>query len=611
MPRTSHVALAATFMLASVSLLFAADPTPQQEIDLLVPQAMKILEKWEQENPVDGQRKLHVVYWTPNDREPASRYRERLSEILLDIQNFYATEMTKLGFGPRTIQLDLADDGLVKIHVVTGEGPYDQYDTPDGRRIRQECVPTLREAGINPEEETIVIFCNMSNWDAEKRTIRQNSPYYASGTPTGGNAWQVDSPILELKSLADKENRVRDGQYGDISIGKYNSIFIGGVCHELGHALGLPHCRERPDQQKAFGTALMGSGNRTYGDNLRGEGRGTFLTLANGLKLASHPQFSGSIKGLSSRSNANVKIASIEEVDGAIQLKGRVTGSPPVYAVLGYLDPEGHSNYDAYTAVAVPDEEGEFTLRYRPLTPNFHGKFRIDLCQANGAATTYAGDDSRWSFDLTTDGEGKADLETTQQKLKLTPLIEALKSRDKKKVEEISKELQASGDDLVAEVAKRLSAPPEAKRPHISPLYVPKDVKEVPLSDCQPETAHVGYGRVAYDRAPGDMLLMEASGIIFRHGIWAHAPAQHTYDLGGAWKDFSGSVGVAGTRGKVVFVINADGKELWRSPKTEPGQLRDFWVDVDGVARLELVVEDGGDGKDGDWSMWLEPVLGR
>ncbi|UUO06307.1 NPCBM/NEW2 domain-containing protein [Blastopirellula sp. J2-11] len=611
MLQTIAVAFTPFYWLSFVTLVAAAGPTPQQEIDLLVPQALQIIEKWEQENPVPGKRKMHVVYWTPSDREPAPRYRERLSEILLHIQNFYAQEMSRLGFGPRSIRLDVKEDGLLNIHVVKGEGPYAQYDTPDGRKIRQECIPTLRQAGVNPDEETIVIFCNMSNWDPDKAEIKQNSPYYAGGSPTGGTAWQVDSPILDLQLLNNKERKVRDGQYGNISVGKYNSIFIGGICHELGHALGLPHCRERPDEKAQFGTALMGSGNRSYGDNLRGEGRGTFLTLAHGLKLASHPQFSGSNKGLSSKSDANVEILQVEAVDRTVELTGRVTGSPPVYAVLGYLDPDGGSNYDAFSAVAVPNASGEFTLRYRPLTPNFHGRIRIDLCQANGAATTYSGDNSRWGFDLLTNAKGEPQLQVIQQKLQLLPLADALKSKDQEKIQAISEKLQASDDKLVAEVAKRLTASPAAKRPHISPLYVPKEITEVPLSDCQPETAHLGYGRPAYDRLPHDQPLLEVRGRIFRHGIWAHAPAQHTYDLGGAWKNFSGSAGVAGTRGQVVFVINADGKELWRSPKTKPGQLRDFWVEVENVSRLELVVEDGGDGKDGDWSVWLEPVLGR
>ena len=41
---------------------------------------------------------------------------------------------------------------------------------------------------------------------------------------------------------------MQDGEYGRISMGKHNSIFIGGVAHELGHALSLPHNKERPDE---------------------------------------------------------------------------------------------------------------------------------------------------------------------------------------------------------------------------------------------------------------------------------------------------------------------------------------------------------------------------
>ena len=95
---------------------------------------------------------------------------------------------------------------------------------------------------------------------------------------------------------------ITDGEYGRISLGKHNSIFIGGMAHELGHALGLPHCRGSADEAQ-LGTALMGSGNRTFGDEIRGEGRGTFLSRAHALRLASHPQFSNSLQGFPTMGN--------------------------------------------------------------------------------------------------------------------------------------------------------------------------------------------------------------------------------------------------------------------------------------------------------------------
>jgi len=142
-----------------------------------------------------------------------------------------------------------------------------------------------------------MIFTNLSDWDPVNSRFRHKSPHYAGGSHVSGTAWQLDSPELDTLNLSKTEPMLLDGEYGRISLGKHNSIFIGGIAHELGHALGLPHCRAR-DDEAVRGTALMGAGNRTYADEQRGEGKGTFLTLANALRLASHPQFSGSVTGM-------------------------------------------------------------------------------------------------------------------------------------------------------------------------------------------------------------------------------------------------------------------------------------------------------------------------
>lgn len=194
--------------------LLAQSSTATQEIAPKVAAAKAILDAWQTENPERAERKLHLILWTPKDREPAPLYRERLTAIMKDIQKFYAKEMQRIGFGPLTIRLDESADQLLKIHVVKGRKPYRAYAGESGAEIRTECQPTLTAAGIDAEKETIVIFCNMANWNPEKRTISQNSPYYAGGSHRSGTAWQVDSPILNLDFLAEKGQNVRDGQYG-------------------------------------------------------------------------------------------------------------------------------------------------------------------------------------------------------------------------------------------------------------------------------------------------------------------------------------------------------------------------------------------------------------
>lgn len=66
-----------------------------------------------------------------------------------------------------------------------------------------------------------------------------------------------------------------------------------------------------------------------------------------------------------------------------------------------------------------------------------------------------------------------------------------------------------------------------------------------------------------------------------------------------------------GHKGSAVFVVRGDGRELYRSPRVEAGQLLVLDVDVAGVASLELATENAGDGNNGDWAVWAEPELAR
>ncbi len=63
------------------------------------------------------------------------------------------------------------------VHEVTGAGGWAEY----GGRIRAECVPVLREMGIDINRETAMIFANLAKWDPQKLEFRHQSPYDASG----------------------------------------------------------------------------------------------------------------------------------------------------------------------------------------------------------------------------------------------------------------------------------------------------------------------------------------------------------------------------------------------------------------------------------------------
>jgi hypothetical protein len=561
--------------------------------------ARAILDDWHAEDPRAATRVLRIVAWRSADRPFPTDQAARLDRILTHIERFFAAEMARHGFGPRTIRPERDAAGRLVVHGVTGRDAWTDYGTRDGGRIREECRAPLRAAGIDIDRETVMIFTNLATWDPVAGTFAHRSPYYASGGARSGTAWQCDSPELDTLHLAAREPLVQDTEYGRIPLGRHVSIFIGGMAHELGHALGLPHCRAR-DDEAARGTALMGAGNRTYGEELRGEGPGTFLTLAHALRLASHPQFSGSIKGLDDPAVASFTDLAVARADDGLSftVAGRVTGTPPVYALVGYLDPAGGGDYDARTVTAVPGADGRFVLPCTALVTGRTADLRIVACHTNGAVTSL-------EQTYTVAGAGGVDVDTMRLAFALRPFVAALAAGEAAARAALPAEA-AAGRIAAAVLAGRFGPRGPAA------AEIPADADHWPLSRMEPTEATVGWLQPAYDHLPRPEAVIESAGRIFESGIYAHAPARHRYALGRRWRRLEGGCGLpTGSGGSVEFAIRTDGREVFRSRRLGAGTMETFDVDLTGVDELELVTTDAGDGKAADWGVWLEPVLRR
>lgn len=360
-------------------------------------------------------RLMRVLYWTPADRDPQPQHRERLTRVLRHIQNFYAREMARNGLGEKTINLDFAADGLLNLLVVKGtrlDKNCSESDHQTRTDIRNDCLRELQKNGIDGNRESLVIFCNLADWDAGKRTLSHHSPYCASGNPRGGTAWQVDSELLDADLLGEKGEFLQDRQYGKISLGKYNSIFIGGACHEIGHLLGLPHCNEPRGAFEKFGTALMGSGNRTYGEELRGESKGSYLTRAHALKLATHPQFSGTTRQLNDEFTANFSDLTFTSNEKALHVTGKVSAKLSLLTMLFYADPEGNGDYDSMIGAGIIGDDGSFAIDVpHPKKNNVPAKLFFVPISLNGAAPAYSWILSAFSLSTTTDEQCRLDVE--------------------------------------------------------------------------------------------------------------------------------------------------------------------------------------------------------
>lgn len=119
-----------------------------------------------------------------------------------------------------------------------------------------------------------------------------------------------------------------------------------------------------------------------------------------------------------------------------------------------------------------------------------------------------------------------------------------------------------------------------------------------------------GWGEVHKNHSVDDHDLT-IGGVKFDHGMGTHAESAYYLNLDGGTKSFSATVGVdseVGTNsGTVEFEVVGDGKSLWRSGVMKTGDApKPFTVDLTGVKRLALLVNDGGDGISYDHADWVD-----
>jgi len=105
------------------------------------------------------------------------------------------------------------------------------------------------------------------------------------------------------------------------------------------------------------------------------------------------------------------------------------------------------------------------------------------------------------------------------------------------------------------------------------------------------------------------------SGRKFERGLGTHANSRIGFDLPDGFKTFAATIGcsVEGYYGgRVVFVVEGDGRELYRSKVIRLAHGgRDIEIPIKGLKKLTLVVEDGGDGIGNDHALWADARLLR
>ncbi|WP_162656009.1 NPCBM/NEW2 domain-containing protein [Tuwongella immobilis] len=552
----------------------------------------------------DGRPVVRIVYFVPTDRKPEPDYQARIDRMMTHVQAFYRNGMNQNGYGQRTFELDRDAKGALRIHSVQAKGPMRNYGRNDASKVRAEVKDALAKQGVNIDQETIVIFQLLLEWNGKKAT--EIGPFVGGGGPRSGTAWVYDDVRLDPRFLSSKQP---GGYYqGYCTLGKFNTEYIGGLAHELGHALGLPHDRQQDRDGARFGASLMGSGNHAYGENLRGEGKGAFLSPASALPLSRHPLFTG--KPMPAKPITG-RITDLVAIWDGLQyvLSGKIEGGAPSVGLVAFNDPIlPKGDYDAVGWIGTVNADGTFRVAVGELKPNDY-ELRLEFFSESGDSKAFA-------FRYSIAKSGKPDLRPFEDTIAFQRANAAFLARDAKQLSEMVTGLKQKypANDPVIQKAEHLQRLLKPSAP--VPLdRIPNTAKQTAVADLQFESARVGYGNAARNqviRAGDSPITLEVGGKFFDSGLFAHAPAQHQLRLNGTWTRFTTQYGLQdGHDGSVVFVIKGDGRELFRSMAVRDHVVREISVDLSNVKRLELIVEDAGDGAGSDWGVWLNPQLQR
>lgn len=554
------------------------------------------------------ERVLRVAYFIPADRAAAPRHAQRLRRVLEDIRAFYAGEMEANGHGPLTFDLDLdrGPGGGLRIIEVQGHEPAAAYGRDDQDKVRAEVARELARRGIDMDDETVLVFQRLMDWQ-DGRNI-ETGPYRGGGSGGVGVAYVYDDAHLDAALLPSTE----DGGYcvnRPCSWGAFNSLYIGGIAHELGHAFGLPHLAETAYQREEYGLSLMAAGSRTYRATLRGDGPASFLAPASALALAGNPLFAGGSAAATGDGDFRLTDLDFAAGRGRLTITGRVVGGTPALGVIARNDDEAvPGDYDAVGWSAKVGPDGRFKIVVGDLEA---GRYSLTL--------TIAGEDGRFRstrLGYSVDDSGTPDIAPLRQGDLLAEADKAFAAGDRAALRRAVAALRRAEGPAQEDLAKaaHLLALLTPKEP-VAPADIPARRRTAEVSALAFTDARTGYGPALRDQVRlegGRPARIEVGGEFFPSGLYAHAPAQYRIATGGAWDTLRTGYGLQdGHGGSVVFVVRGDGRELFRSPVVRDHAPRRVSVDIAGVAVVDLLTEDGGDGRSADWGVWLTPTLGR
>jgi hypothetical protein len=193
----------------------------------------------------------------PNDPQD---YADKFDTAMKLMQAFTAERMRDLGYGRRTFNLELGDDGKVKVHVVRGKRPAADYYAMNDQAWYAAVLKEMDAAfadhdrGPNKGKAKNVVLAAYTRFNRDTGKPQGHTALGGGnqGLFGSGNVFTWPSTLAEVQPAFSNAARMDKSKAQDDSGGRGTfwaaaSTTIGATLHEMGHTFDLPHTTVRTD----------------------------------------------------------------------------------------------------------------------------------------------------------------------------------------------------------------------------------------------------------------------------------------------------------------------------------------------------------------------------